>query len=136
MVPDFLRRVKRTAVLFCGFLYDFRRMCRHSAAVRTAGTKEKLRALIMVHCHAIEKGLAWSRAKPDFGSDRVGVLLLLLQEYAARYGIDPTLQVATGVLQAYQRANPGDERLTRELDDLVRTLNVPSCPSARGASTE
>jgi len=132
MVPDFLRRVKRTAVLFCGFLYDFRRMCRHSAAVRTAGTKEKLRALIMVHCHAIEKGLAWSRAKPDFGSDRVGVLLLLLQEYAARYGIDPTLQVATGVLQAYQRANPGDERLTRELDDLVRTLNVPSCPSARG----
>jgi len=87
MVPDFLRRVKRTAVLFCGFLYDFRRMCRHSAAVRTAGTKEKLRALIMVHCHAIEKGLAWSRAKPDFGSDRVGVLLLLLQEYAARYGI-------------------------------------------------
>jgi len=132
MVPYFLRRAKRTAVLFCGFLYDFRRMCRHSAAVRTADTKEKLRALIVLHCHAIEKGLAWSWAKPDVGSDRIVVLLRLLREYAARYGIDRTWQVAIGVLQACQRANPGDERLTLELDDLVRTLDVPSDPSARG----
>ncbi|HSV98654.1 MAG TPA: nitroreductase family protein [Sedimentisphaerales bacterium] len=132
MVPDFLRRAKRTAVLFRGFVYDFRRMCRHSAAVRTADTKEKLRASIAVHCHAIEKGLARSGAKRDFGGDRIGTLLLLLREYAARYGTDRTWQGAIGALQAYQRANPGDERLPRELDDLVRTLDVPSDPSSRG----
>jgi nitroreductase len=132
MIPNFLRRVKRIFILFSSFLYDFHRMRRYSAAVKTGDTREKLRALIAVHGHAIEKGLALSRFKPGFGRDRVGSLLLLLREYAARYGTDRTWQGAIGALQAYQRANPGDERLPRELDDLVRTSDFPSDPSSRG----
>ena len=119
MILQFLRHVKRTVVLFRCCLYDFHRIRRHSSAVRTGGTQEKMRSLIALQAHVIEKGLALSRPRPGFGEDRVKILPGLLRDYALLYGPDATWRSAVDALKAYYRLCPGVVHSPSDLDALV-----------------
>jgi nitroreductase len=109
-------------------LYDTRQFARHSGAGALNHHRTRLRALITMDYHRIEKGLALPEPRPGFGRDRVDALVANLEEYSGRYGEDETVLVALGALRAYCDFNRSRDASDRSLEERVASLG-----RARGA---
>ncbi len=124
MIRRVLRSWKKRAELIREYLYDYRRMVRCSSAVRRDQSREKMRAVMTMYYHTLEKGLSIPRPRPGFGQDVVVALMRMLAIYVRQYGADSVVAVALNVLRAYfafQR-NGGmmDHDLREKMAELTR----------------
>jgi nitroreductase len=86
-------------------LYDFNRFLRWSAVGDRVDTRSKLRAVITMDYHRIEKGLALKEPRVGFGREVIQRLCANLTTYQAKYGFDETCQIAVNALTAYYQFN-------------------------------
>jgi len=93
--------LKRTWLQLVYFGYDFGRYFRFSSSVFRGDSEEKLRAMITLHYHSIEKGLSLHNPRPGFGSDAVKELTGYVALYLKRYGPAEHLSVPLNVLRCY-----------------------------------
>ncbi|WP_228035359.1 nitroreductase family protein [Oculatella sp. LEGE 06141] len=103
--------------LSANYIYDFRQFLKWSAVGDRLDTQTKLRAVITMDYHRIEKGLALREPKIGFGRDVIQRLLTNLKRYQTAYGLDETCQIAINTLTAYYQFNQ-----THGIDD--QPLNV------------
>lgn len=100
-----IRYCKRTLLLAREFAADYVRYVRHSSAVVRGDTRQKLRALLTISYHGIEKALSLRDPRPGFGSGRVAELLRVARQYVNTYGCDETAVAAVDALRAYVEYN-------------------------------
>jgi nitroreductase len=117
MVRKLLRRFR----LAREFYHDYKRMARYSSAVNEGDTQDKLRAMITMASHGIEKGLSLPKPTPGFGKDAVAELVRMMRAYVAAYGPDYAIATAVNVLRAYLAFNT---RAGVKLDHLHKDLTV------------
>ncbi|MBT0962763.1 polysaccharide pyruvyl transferase family protein [Denitromonas iodatirespirans] len=100
-VAEAAKVVKRLALLLVNSGYDFWRYSRFSSSVFRGDSEEKLRALITIHYHSIEKGLSLHNPRPGFGVAAIDTLLDHLSRYLDKYGPAAHLSVPLNALHAY-----------------------------------
>ena len=98
-------RLKMTNGLLLDYAYDMWRYLLNSGTVDYRRTRDRLKARLTMHYHAIEKGLALREPRPGFGSLTVQALIRNLHIYTRRYGSDETVKVSLNVLRAYIEFN-------------------------------
>jgi nitroreductase len=92
--------------LIRNYYYDFRRFFQWSSVnYKVIDTQTKLRALITMDYHRLEKGLALKQPKTGFGSDVIERLSKYLPDYINKYGIDETILITVNALQEYYDFN-------------------------------
>jgi len=109
-MPTFLKRfyVKSKIILklILNYKYDLDRFFKWSSVnYKLIDTQTKLKALITMDYHRIEKGLALKEPRVGFGSDVIGRLIKFIPEYQEKYGSDETILVTLNCLDAYYRFN-------------------------------
>jgi nitroreductase len=104
-VPDFVYRrvrwLRRMPRLARGYLYDLSRYSKYSAAVHYDDSEEKLRAMITVLYHNIEKGLSLPAPRLGFGIANIQLLAQYIDELLDCYGPRSYLCTPISVLGAY-----------------------------------
>lgn len=104
--PSFVQRSLEKWWLKLNYDYDRKRFLRHSAAFRKCDVdpdaQMQLRSIITMDYHRLEKGLALTSPRPGFGVQVVQNLLKNIAIYQARYGMDETIAVSAGAMNAYQ----------------------------------
>ncbi|MEQ9623749.1 nitroreductase family protein [Coleofasciculus chthonoplastes] len=117
------------------YVYDLKRFLSLSA-VNKRDTQTKLRALITMDYHRIEKGLALKAPRVGFGSGVVQRLLAYLHKYQENYGFDETAQTALNVLFTYYNFNLEqglkNEQLYQALITLKDTITDPESTTRKG----
>lgn len=93
--------VKRIYLLVANYAYDFWRYTKYSSAVFRGDTEEKMRALITIHYHSIEKGLSLPNPRPGFGKHALKELLDHMQRYLDAYGPAEHLSIPINALMSY-----------------------------------
>ncbi len=115
--------VRDTLIVAGNCWYDFVRVLRHTSAVTTGNSREKLAALITIGYHGIEKGLALPEPRPGFGALQVSILISRLERYGAAFGFDENAVVAWNVLQEYWRFNEQHGKMDRVLASRIEQLS-------------
>lgn len=121
-VAEVLKWIKRIALLLANCSYDFWRYVKFSSAVFRGDSEEKLRALITIHYHSIEKGLSLKNPRPGFGVSAIKTLLEHISLYVLRYGPAPHLSVPINALSAYVDYNRSKGSINESLERSVREL--------------
>lgn len=138
-VAEVLKWIKRSALLLANFSYDFWRYVKFSSAVFRGDSEEKLRALITIHYHSIEKGLSLKNPRPGFGVSAIKTLLEHISLYIRRYGPAAHLSVPINALGAYVDYNRSkgsvNESLERSVAELAATYRAAlgDIPAGGGA---
>jgi nitroreductase len=118
-----LKIVKRHYLLVSNSVYDYGRYARYSSSVKRGDTEEKLRALITIHYHSIEKGLSLPSPRPGFGKAAIKVLLEHIDQYLQQYGPASHLSIPLNALQTYVTYNQSRQltspELVKKLDQLT-----------------
>lgn len=104
-VAEYAKYVKRFYLLFTNSIYDYWRYSKYSSAVFRGNTEEKLRALITIHYHSIEKGLSLAKPRPGFGVLAINTLIEHVQRYLDAYGPAEHLSVPIFALEQYIKFN-------------------------------
>lgn len=100
-VAEWAKVAKRTGLLLTNYSYDFWRYAKYSSAVFRGNSEEKLRALITIHYHSLEKGLSLAKPRPGFGVAAVDTLMAHIDLYLKQYGPADHLSIPLGALKAY-----------------------------------
>jgi nitroreductase len=122
------RLIKRVYALIVNYIYDFWRYGRFSSSVFRGNTEEKLRALITMHYHSIEKGLSLYDPRPGFGAEAIKDLIAHLNLYLTRHGPAEHLSVPLNALSAYidhnKRHNIDMTELEEQVDKFKQTYQM------------
>lgn len=118
-IANFLKIIKRLFLLLPNYIYDFWRYTKYSSSVFRGNSEEKLRALITIHYHSIEKGLSLNNPRPGFGKDAIELLLGHMEQYLKTYGPAKHLSAPLNALRAYLRYNKEHNVLNPALEDKV-----------------
>lgn len=110
ITPTLLKRfyVKSKVILklILSYKYDLDRFFKWSSVnYKLINTQTKLKSLITMDYHRIEKGLALKEPRAGFGSDVIERLIKFIPEYQEKYGSDATILVTLNCLDAYYRFN-------------------------------
>lgn len=100
-----IKLFKRLWLLTANYAYDFWRYAKFSSSVFRGNTEEKMRALITIHYHSIEKGLSLSNPRPGFGKAAIDTLLEHMTAYLRRYGPADHLSMPLNALRTYLHYN-------------------------------
>lgn len=123
MARDYLlpfRILKRKANLLYNFFYDYRRMVLYSSAVNKIDNKEKLKSLIVMSYHGIEKALSLPHPRKGFGTQKVHDLLEMLELYIEKYNHDFITVSTVAALSEYQIFSR--DEITEPLDRQINKL--------------
>ena len=107
-----LKRVKRAVCAWisrgavrreakCAFRYDRDQFLAHAGALHL-DRRAAARAEIVMGYHVLEKGLTMPRRRLGFGKGAVVHLMSLVASFESRFGADPQVEHAVGVLRAYR----------------------------------
>ena len=118
----YLKKIKQKLQLLRNYLYDYSRMTACSSAVHWGDNREKLRSLIIIRYHGIEKGLSLESPREGFGVNRVHNLLGLLKDYVRLYGFDYTCASAAESLLAYRQFNSKSGSFAPALESQIADL--------------
>jgi nitroreductase len=121
-IIDLAKVLKRSGFLIANYLYDFWRYSRFSSSVFRGNSEEKMRALITIHYHSIEKGLSLRNPRPSFGSNAIKELIYYLDLYLKNYGPASHLSVPLNVLRCYVDYNHSHGVDNSELEERVAKL--------------
>lgn len=86
-------------------LAEYRLLVRHLGSGNCYKSQEKLRALIIMQAHIMEKGLALREVRPGFGVPKVLKLLSNLDLYYTRYKDGELLFFVLSMIEEYIRFN-------------------------------
>lgn len=86
-------------------LYDFNRVRRYSSAVHFGDGAEKLKVLLTMAYHSLEKGMSLRNPRPGFGQQHARTLVARLDRYLTCCGVDEHCAVSFNVLRAYAEFN-------------------------------
>jgi len=92
---------RRLFSLAADYFYDFTRYSRYSSILGSLYDEEKLRAVIMLHCHIIEKGLSLRAPRAGFGQPSIRKAISYIRIYVERYGVKQHLTIPVGAMNAY-----------------------------------
>lgn len=117
MILSFARQLKRRvsawwtqSVQKCrarsAFRYDWRQFAAHAGALHP-DRKAAARSEIVMGYHVLEKGLTMPRRRLGFGKGAVAHLMNLVASFERRFGDDPQVRHAVGVLRAYAELHRG-----------------------------
>ena len=109
---ELLRKVKRALAAWIlrvkvrreasvAFRYDRAQFMENAGALHL-DRKAAARAEIVMGYHVLEKGLTMPRRRLGFGKGAVVHLVNLIQSFEKRFGLDPQVRHAVGVLRAYR----------------------------------
>lgn len=118
-VIDGIKFFKRVGLLVANYIYDFWRYTKFSSSVFRGNTEEKMRALITIHYHSIEKGLSLPNPRPGFGKAAIDTLLEHMTAYLRRYGPADHLSQPLNALRAYLQYNQQHGISNAELETKV-----------------
>lgn len=131
-VAESAKVVKRVGLLLANYAYDFWRYSKFSSSVFRGSSEEKLRALITIHYHSIEKGLSLHNPRPGFGVAAIETLLEHMSLYLSRYGAAPHLSIPINALRSYLDYNRKHGIENRALEERVARFE-DAYLSARGS---
>jgi len=142
-LPRGVRRQLRHVQIFgqcaANFFYDLRRFFRHASLYTGGESVERLRAVITMNYHRIEKGLSLSEPRPGFGAGVVQNLIGSLLQASQCAELAETRAIALNVLDryaAYSRQHGLDNpALHQQLLTLRAQLPAPS-PDVGGGLRE
>ena len=111
-VTELLRRAKRKVEAWLlrarlrrearrAFSYDMDQFMRHAGALHL-DRRAAARAEIAMGYHVLEKGLTMPHRRLGFGTGAVLHLINLVEAFERRFGADPQVRHAVGVLRAYR----------------------------------
>lgn len=83
------------------FDYDKERFYEHSACSGGAGSREGMRAGIIMSYHIVEKGLTMPNRRYGFGVEEIRKLIRKITDFESHYGRDEQVDHATGVVREY-----------------------------------
>lgn len=115
------------------FSYDQERFIKYSGCF-SQENREQLRALLIMTYHIVEKGLTMPNRRFTFGVEVVKDLMQIVDGFLSKYGADPQVDHAIGVLKAYwdlhveagQQASKDADFWESLRDFLLRFANLPS----------
>ena len=110
--------------LAANFAYDQRRFAEYSAACPVGAAPERLRSLLVMDAHRIEKALSLRSPRPGFGRATVANLLANLDQYLQQVGSDDTARLALNTLEAYCAFHAGHTAADLDLPGLVAALRT------------
>jgi nitroreductase len=117
-------RTRREARL--AFRYDMAQFMENAGALHL-DRKAAARAEIVMGYHVIEKGLTMPRRRLGFGKGAIVHLMNLIDSFERRFGNDPQVSHAVGVLRAYRELHKDSPDPMPRLDAFLATRNgVPS----------
>jgi nitroreductase len=91
--------------LIYNYDYDLMRFLKWSSVNKNINSQTKLRALITMDYHRLEKGLALKMPKVGFGKDVIARLLYNIPQYVEKYDWDETALITLNTLLAYHNFN-------------------------------
>ena len=144
MLPDGIRYRIRFVRHFWQYLrdfyYDFRQYTHHAAVLHPARSRQNLQAHIIIHYHALEKGLSLKEPRFDFGVQKANTLLELLKTYVLKYGYDTIAVIAINVLVAHYEfkaaRETADEVIWKEISTLRNQIPDALKTEKRGGIIE
>lgn len=111
------------AKLFLNYKYDLDRFFKWSSVnYKLIDTQTKLKSLITMDYHRIEKGLALKEPRAGFGSDVIERLIKFIPEYQEKYGSDETILVTLNCLDAYYHFNLSQGIDNQELSQKIQAF--------------
>lgn len=123
-IAEFAKVLKRLALLLINTGYDFWRYSKYSSSVFRGNSEDKLRALITIHYHSIEKGLSLKNPRPGFGVAAINTLLEHMDEYLKRYGPSEHLSTPLNALKSYLDFNQRNGVENNALKNRVESLEA------------
>ena len=122
-VKNFYVRSKITLQLIFNYKYDLDHFLKWSSVnYKLINSQTKLKALITMDYHRIEKGLALKEPRVGFGSDVIERLMKFIPEYQEKYGSDETILVTLNCLDAYYFFNLGQGIDNQELYQKIQSF--------------
>lgn len=118
-------KLKREAMR--AFAYDRRQFMENAGALHL-DRKAAARAEIVMGYHVIEKGLTMPRRRLGFGKGAVVHLMNLVDSFERRFGSDPQVRHAVGVLRAYRELHRDSPEAMPRLDAFLAAR--PDVPAA------
>ena len=88
------------------FKYDKAQFMAHAGALHL-DRKAAARAEIVMGYHVLEKGLTMPRRRLGFGKGAIVHLMNLIESFERRFGDDPQVRHAVGVMKAYRELHKG-----------------------------
>lgn len=123
-IAEFAKIAKRLTLLLINSGYDYWRYSKYSSSVFRGNSEDKLRALITIHYHSIEKGLSLKNPRPGFGVAAINTLLEHMDEYLKRYGPAEHLSIPLNALKCYLDFNLKNGIDNNTLKNKVDTLEA------------
>ena len=125
-VVSVMTRAKARREASCAFRYDRAQFMENAGALHL-DRKAAARAEIVMGYHVIEKGLTMPRRRLGFGKGSVVHLMNLIDSFERRFGNDPQVSHAVGVLKAYRELHKDSSDPMPRLDAfLTARKGVPS----------
>ena len=127
------RRLRLAAELVANAAHDTTRYWRHSFT-QGARVRENLRARIAISLHFLEYSLSLTDAKPGHSWHKARMLAEDVMLYAARFGPDPTVEIALGTLTEYVAFNANSGLDLAPLVNALQALRQLPRDDLRGGS--
>lgn len=134
---DLINRLRYSPNRIAGrfFDYDRDRLIKYSGCF-SRRNREQLRAVLVMTYHIVEKGLTMPNRRLSFGMGMVEKLMRCIEEFLPKFGSDPQVDHAIGVLKAYWdlhaeagKQSADDAEFWHALETfLSRFPSVPSAP--------
>ena len=109
------------------FKYDKAQFMAHAGALHL-DRKAAARAEIVMGYHVLEKGLTMPRRRLGFGKGAIVHLMNLIESFERRFGDDPQVRHAVGVLKAYRELHKDSPDPMPRLDAFLAAR--PDVPTA------
>lgn len=98
---EFLKSIYENILVFFDYLYDIGRYYRYSGMTFDLDNKEKLRAVITINYHVIEKGLSFDSPRLGFGQPVLRRLVYFVDAYVLLHGCDDTIMFSIMTIKKY-----------------------------------
>lgn len=98
---ELLKSIYENILVLLNYLYDISRYYRYSGMTLNFNNKEKLRAVITINYHVIEKGLSLHSPRSGFGQPILKRLVYFVDTYVSLHGCDSTILFSISTIKKY-----------------------------------
>jgi len=100
-LKEIIKNIYENIIVFFDYTYDIFRYYRYSGMTLNFKNKKKLRSVITINYHAIEKGLSLNDPRSGFGQPVLKRLIYFINMYVSLYGFDETIIYSISTIKKY-----------------------------------
>lgn len=118
--------IKEKISMIALYLRDIRYAMKYSLFNQDEAKGQKLRALLLISIHGIEKGLSFEKKKENWGKQKVLRLVYLIEQYHKEFGEDEIFKMGINALNAYKNDENScsEAKIVSKIDKLLNTVDT------------